>query len=158
MADTTEMQRDFFSRGANHRDTEITEARHDRREIPDRLNRLCGRAIGAAIEVHRHLGPGFLESTYEEALALEFRLRSIKFERQAALPVLYKGQTVADQRVDLLVEGELVLELKAVERLLPIHAAQLLAYLKAGSFQVGLLINFNVHLLKEGIKRYLWDL
>ena len=122
------------------------------------INPVSSRTIGAAIEVHRHLGPGFLEAAYEEALTVELGLRSLWFDRQAALPVIYKGRVIADQRVDLIVEGVLVLELKAVESLLPIHAAQLLSYLKAGAFQVGLLINFNVPLLKDGIRRLLWDL
>ena len=142
----------------NHRDAEPTEAGGQKRQIPVRLNRLCESTIGAAIEVHRHLGPGFLESAYEAALELELRSRSIRFERQVALPIVYKGHAVADYRLDVVVEGELVLELKAVESLLPIHTAQLLSYLKAGAFQVGLLINFNVPLLKHGIRRLLWDL
>lgn len=152
------MDREFLGRRTNHRDAEATEIGGGRRQIPEHLNRLCERTIGAAIEVHRHLGPGFLEAAYEEALTIELGLRSLVFDRQAALPVVYKGRVVADQRVDLIVEGVLVLELKAVESLLPIHGAQLLSYLKAGAFQVGLLVNFNVPLLKDGIRRLLWDL
>ena len=151
------MRPDFLGRETNHRDTEATEY-GGRKQIPERLNALCKGTIGAAIEVHRHLGPGYLESAYEEALAVELGLRSIRFERQVRVPVVYKNLVVAEQRVDLIVEGEIVVELKAVETLLPIHAAQLLSYLKAGAFQVGLLVNFNVPLLKQGIRRLLWDL
>jgi GxxExxY protein len=156
--DTRKMSHDFLGRGSNHRDTEHTESGRQKKQIPDRLNALCHAAIGAAIEVHRHLGPGFLESVYEQALVIELGLRRIPFERQVPLPVLYKDRVVADQRIDLIVAGELVIELKAAEALPPIHGAQLISYLKAGAFQVGLLINFNVTLLKDGVRRVLWDL
>jgi GxxExxY protein len=152
------MDHDFLGRGSNHRDTEDTESRNQKRQIPDRLNELCRTTIGAAIEVHRHLGPGFLETAYEQALVVELGLRGMPFERQAPIPVTYKGHVVADYRIDLRVAGELVVELKAVETLLPIHNAQLLSYLKAGAFQVGLLINFNVAMLRDGVRRLLWDL
>ncbi|MDF1552155.1 MAG: GxxExxY protein [Deferrisomatales bacterium] len=109
--------------------------------------------IGAAIEVHRVLGPGFLESVYEEALAHEFGLRGIAFERQAPVAVNYKGHPVGEGRLDLLVGGVLIVELKAVDQLAPIHHAQLLSYLKATGLSLGLLINFKVPVLKRGIKR-----
>ena len=110
--------------------------------------------IGAAIEVHRHLGPGFLESVYEEALVVELGLQEIPFRRQVPVPVRYKGLSVAEARLDLLVGAPAPgVELKAVAALLPIHMAQLLSYLKAGSFQLGLLINFNVMTLRQGLRR-----
>ena len=118
------------------------------------LNVLSGRVLGAAIEVHRVLGPGFLEAVYEEALCHELRLRGVSFVRQAVLEVGYKGQRVGEGRVDLLVEGQLVVELKALETILPVHFAQVRSYLRATGLEVGLLINFNVTVLRAGgIKR-----
>ncbi len=117
------------------------------------LNRLSDAVIGAAIEVHRHLGPGYLEAVYDAALAIELRLRDIPFERQVAVPVLYKGYDLGEGRLDLLVGKELLVELKAVENLAPIHRAQVLSYLKATGLHLGLLINFNVPVLKSGIRR-----
>jgi GxxExxY protein len=119
-----------------------------------KINDITDSIIGAGIEVHRVLGPGLLESAYEECLCRELALRQIPFERQYALPVQYKGVKVdCGYRVDLLVRGVVVVEVKAVESLLPIHEAQLLTYLKLGGWQVGLLINFNVPMLKQGIRR-----
>jgi hypothetical protein len=110
--------------------------------------------IGAAIEVHRTLGPGLRESAYEPCLAHELTLRGLPHERQIELPIQYKGQPInAAYRIDLLVNQELVLEIKSVEALHPIHEAQLLTYLKLGRWPLGLLINFNVPDLKEGIRR-----
>ena len=110
--------------------------------------------IGAAIDVHRCLGPGLLESAYERCLSIELSQRGIPFERQIELPVYYKGHAVdCSYRIDLLVAREVVLEIKAVETLLPIHEAQLLTYLKLGGWRLGLLINFNVEVLKLGIRR-----
>jgi len=110
--------------------------------------------IGAAIEVHRLLGPGLLESAYEECLCHELYLRGISFERQVALPVSFKGILLdCGYKIDLVVEGEVVIELKTVERILPVHEAQLLTYLKLSGKHVGLLINFNVPLLARGIIR-----
>ena len=121
---------------------------------PDGLVDAFARAvIGAAIEVHRHLGPGYLESVYEEALAIEFALRDIPFERQKPVPVNYKSHTVGQARVDFLVGDSVVLELKALEILLPIHTAQVISYLKATRCAVGLLINFDVPALRDGIRR-----
>ena len=115
---------------------------------------LTGRVIGAAIEVHKQLGPGLLESAYEVCLCREFELLGIAFERQVPLPVEYKGLRLdGGYRLDLVVEGQLILELKSVEELLPLHEAQLLTYLKLSGIKVGLLINFNVPALKDGIKR-----
>ena len=110
--------------------------------------------IGAAIEVHRHLGPGLLESTYEECLCHELHLRGLDFKCQLELPVLYKGLKLdCGYRIDIIVQDEVVLELKSVERILPIHEAQLLTYLKLAGKKVGLLVNFNVPLLTQGIIR-----
>ncbi|MBN1874639.1 MAG: GxxExxY protein [Anaerolineae bacterium] len=118
------------------------------------INQLTYQIIGAAMEVHRVLGPGLLESAYEECLCKELELREFSFVRQHPLPVTYKGLHLdAGYRVDVLVDNRVVLELKAVETLHPIHEAQLLTYLKLGGWQVGLLINFNVEVLKDGIRR-----
>lgn len=119
-----------------------------------RLNALTERIIGACIEVHRHLGPGLLESAYEECLCHELSLAGLKFQRQVALPVVYKGLKLdCGYRIDVLVEGGVVVELKAVEALLPVHEAQLLTYLKLSGVSVGLLVNFHVPVLRRGIKR-----
>ena len=118
------------------------------------INDMSSRIIGAAIEVHRTLGPGLLESAYEQCLAHEFSLRRIPFERQQPLSVEYKGIHLdAGYRLDFLVSGTVVVELKAVDALLQIHQAQMLSYLKLGGWQLGLLINFHAPLLREGIKR-----
>jgi len=118
------------------------------------FNKVTEAIIGAAIEVHRTLGPGLLEAAYEECLCHELRLRGIPFERQRPLPVTYKGLDLeCGYRLDLLVHDAVVVEIKAVEALQPIHEAQLLTYLKLGGWKVGLLINFNVPILKNGIRR-----
>jgi GxxExxY protein len=122
-------------------------------EPSEALDALAHRVIGAAIEVHRELGAGFLESVYEQAPCVELNRQGIAFVRQAAVPIRYKNEPVGDARLDLLVEGALVVELKAVETLAPIHAAQVKNYLKATSHQLALLINFNVSVLKDGLKR-----
>ena len=110
--------------------------------------------IGAAIEVHRALGPGLLEGVYEECLAMELSLRGLRSERQRRLPVVYKGrQVAADLRIDLLVEDQVIVEVKAVENLIPVHSAQLLSYLRLSGKPLGLLINFNVPLLRDGVRR-----
>jgi GxxExxY protein len=110
--------------------------------------------IAAAIEVHRALGPGLLESTYEACLCHELFSKGVPFERQLILPVQYKGVNInCGFRLDLLVDRSIVVEIKAVDTLLPIHEAQLLTYLKLGGWHLGLLINFNVPLLKDGIRR-----
>lgn len=110
--------------------------------------------IGAAIEVHRELGPGLLESVYEECLSYELRFRNLTVQRQVDLPIVYKGiELSCGHRMDLVVEDAVVIELKAVEQLLPIHEAQLLTYLRLSGKRVGLLLNFNTALLRNGIKR-----
>jgi GxxExxY protein len=129
----------------NHKDTETQRTK---------LNELSNQVIGLCIEVHRELGPGLLESAYEEALAHELTLAGLKFERQRDMPLLYKGVKLdCGYRLDLIIEGELILELKAAAELQPVHYAQLLTYLKLERRSLGLLINFNVPLLKNGIRR-----
>jgi len=135
--------------GVNHKDTKDTKKRSMDTRIEDAANKV----IGAAIEVHRHLGPGYLESVYEEAMAVELTLRGIPFTRQSVFGVDYKGHAVGMGRLDLLVDGCLPVELKAAEALVPIHTAQALSYLKATKHRLVLLINFNVPVLKDGIKR-----
>jgi len=118
------------------------------------VNRITEEIIGSAIEVHRALGPGLLESAYEACLCRELGMRSMLFKQQESLPVNYKGmQLDCGYRLDLLVADQVVVEVKAVERLLPIHDAQLLTYLKLGGWKAGLLINFNESVLKKGIRR-----
>jgi GxxExxY protein len=129
----------------NHRDTESTEGEGDE---------LTHSVIGAAIEVHRALGPGLLENAYEECLCHELALRRIAFRRQVQQPVSYKGVKLdCGYRLDLLVAERLVVEVKAVEALHPIHTAQLLTYLKLSGHRVGLLLNFHAPVLKDGLKR-----
>ena len=118
------------------------------------FNELTERVIGACIEIHRALGPGLLESAYEECLCYELSQAGMKFERQKPLPVNYKDVKLdCGYRLDLVVEEKVIIVLKAVESLLPIHEAQLLTYLKLSGITLGLLINFNVAMLKQGIKR-----
>ena len=118
---------------------------------------LTHKIIGAAIEVHRQLGPGLLESAYEECLARELSIRNLSFERQKPIPVVYKGVKLeCGYRIDLLVEHRIVLELKAIEQIAPIHEAVVLTYLKLSGITVGLLINFHVAILKDWIRRYIW--
>lgn len=115
---------------------------------------LSNKIIGAAIEVHRHLGPGLLESAYEECLCREFGICNLAFERQRPLAVSYKGVNLdCGYRLDIVVERLVILELKAVVRIEPIHEAQLLTYLKLSNLKLGMLINFNAPILKQGIKR-----
>ena len=124
----------------------------ERRRFWDRTEHV----VGALIEVHRRLGPGLLESAYEACVAREFSLRGLRFERQRALPVSYKGELVdCAYRADFIVEGSILLELKVVERLLPIHVAQVITYLQLSSIPVGLLVTFNVRVLRHGLRR-LW--
>lgn len=121
------------------------------------LDLLAHDVIGAAIEVHRQLGAGFLESIYEGALCTELELRGIRFANQVPVNVLYKGRYIGESRLDLLVDNRLVVELKAVEVLHPVFTAQVISYLKAMGLPLGLLINFNVPVLKQGIRRIVWS-
>ena len=117
-------------------------------------NELTSRIICAAINVHRELGPGLLESVYETCLAAELKSKSLSFKRQAPVDLVYRGEKIeSGLRLDMLVEDDVIVELKSVERLLPIHKAQLLSYLKLSNKKCGLLINFNVELLKDGLIR-----
>ncbi len=129
----------------NHKDTE-SQRNH--------LNELSHQVIGLCIEIHRELGPGLLESAYEEALSFELRQAGLAFERQRDRPLAYKGVKLdCGYRLDFLVEHALILELKSVSEILPIHHAQLLTYLKLEQLALGLLVNFNSPILKDGIKR-----
>ncbi len=128
-------------------------ATQDRNGPGEHVDAVCHRVIGAALEVHRALGPGFLESVYEEALCVELSLRGIPFARQVPIRVAYKGSAIGEARIDILVDGCLVVELKAVESIAPIHIARVISYLKATQRPLGLLITFNVTALRHGIKR-----
>ena len=131
----------------HHRGAEGTEGKRDP---------LTQAIIGGAIEVHRSLGPGLLESAYEECLAYELKLRGLRFDRQRQLPIRYKGVALdCGYRLDFVVEGRVVLELKAVDRLIPIHEAQVLTYLRQSGVRLGLLMNFNVPILRQGIRRFI---
>ena len=134
----------------NRRNTEGTEIFE---ELGEEFNALTNQIIGAAIEAHRILGPGFLNSVYEEALCVELSTRSLRFMRQPIVAVEYKGCSVGESRLDLLVENKVVVKLKAVDALAPIHTAQTLSYLKITGKRLALLINFNVPMLKTGIRR-----
>jgi GxxExxY protein len=122
-------------------------------DLPQKLNRLSYEVIGAAIEVHRALGPGYFESTYERALSVALKLRGIAFRKQVALPLAYKGVDIGEGRIDMLIAEELVVENKAVEALSGVDVAQLISYLRATRLQLGLLISYNVTRLKDGVCR-----
>ena len=119
----------------------------------DEVNRLTEKIIGCAIEVHRELGPGLLEAAYEAALCIELADAGLKCDRQVCVPVVYKGREIGEYRLDLLVENAVIVEIKSVERQDPVHEAQLLTYLRVTGRRVGLLINFNTRMLKNGIRR-----
>jgi len=119
------------------------------------LNELSGKIVDAAVEVHRHLGPGLLESAYEACLARELTDRGVAFKRQAELPIRYKGEELdVNYKMDILVEKQIVVEIKAVEQILGVHEAQILTYMKLAGCPLGLLLNFNTKLMKNGIKRF----
>jgi len=119
-------------------------------------NQLTNEIIGSAIEVHRNLGPGLLESTYEECMTYELQERQLTIKRQIEIPVLYKGTQLEQKyRIDLLVNNQVIIELKSVNKLEPVHDAQLLTYLKLANKRYGLLLNFNVPVMKQGIRRLL---
>jgi GxxExxY protein len=123
------------------------------RETPPDVNDVARRVLDAAVEVHRHLGPGYAESVYENALTIELGLRGMRFERQACFRGDYKGHVVGEGRMDLLIERILIVELKAIDRFTEVHLSQALAYLKATGHSLALLINFNVPVLMRGVKR-----
>jgi GxxExxY protein len=143
----------------SQRETEREMNRQDAKDARGRegpgseVDALASAVVAAAVEVHRVLGPGFLESVYEDALALELNLRKISFMRQVALDVRYKGVAIATQRLDLLVAEKLVVELKATDSIAPIHVAQAISYLKATDLPLAVIINFNVAVLMRGVRR-----
>ena len=133
----------------SHRATENTET-----EL-DRINSISQGIIGCAIEVHKLLGPGLLESVYESALCVELGLAGLQYQQQVPVSVSYKGHVIGDLRLDLLVENLVVVEIKSVERIEPVFEAQILSYLKLSGKKLGLLINFNNRLVKTGIQRFI---
>ncbi len=119
------------------------------------FEKLSGEIIGSAIEVHKILGPGLLESAYEECLAYELRKKRITYERQKEIPIVYKELSIeCGYRIDLLVENSIIVELKSVEKFAPVHTAQIITYMRLANIKTGLLINFNVTVLKNGLKRF----
>lgn len=122
--------------------------------LPAEIETVGKRIIGAAIEVHRYLGPGLLESIYERALVHELNLRGMTVKQQFPITIEYKGVKIAGQRLDLLVDPGIVVELKSIESILPIHGRQVVSYLKSTGYRLGYLINFNIPVLKDGIKRF----
>lgn len=121
--------------------------------LPDEIEELVHKTIGCCIRVHRELGPGLLESTCSRAVSIELHAAGIPFEAEKHIPVTYRGRLICHHRLDLVVANKVVVEIKSVERLAPVHHAQLLNYLRVSGFRVGLLVNFNVPVLQEGIRR-----
>jgi len=121
--------------------------------LPDELESLVHETIGCCIAVHRALGPGLLEGIYSRAICLELSAAGIQFEREKTIPVIYRGELLCEHRLDFVVAGALILEVKSVEHLVPVHHSQLLNYMRLAVIRVGLLINFNVVVLQDGIKR-----
>jgi GxxExxY protein len=122
--------------------------------LPSKLEDLVTRVIGCCISVHRELGAGLLESIYSRAIDIELRTAGIPFAREVWIPVRYRGELLCRQRLDIVVGGELLIEVKAVDRLNPVHQAQILSYLRIAKLRVGLLMNFNVPVLHQGLKRF----
>jgi GxxExxY protein len=120
----------------------------------DDINQITEKIIGCAIEVHRTLGPGLLEATYEEALCIEFTDVGMKFQRQMPFPIMYKGRNLGQYRLDLLVDEQVIVEIKSVERFDSVFEAQVLTYLRVTGKRIGLLINFNSRLLRDGVKGF----
>ena len=120
----------------------------------DDINQITEKIIGCAIEVHRTLGPGLLEATYEGALCIEFTDAGMKFQRQMPFPIMYKGRNLGQYRLDLLVDEQVIVEIKSVERFDSVFEAQVLTYLRVTGKRIGLLINFNSRLLRDGVKRF----
>ena len=121
--------------------------------VPDDINVFAVATIGAALAVHRQLGPGFLESIYSKALCIELDARGLPFEREKPIEVVYRGVPIRGQRIDLIIGGQVVVEVKAVAAIEPIHVAQVVSYLRTTGLRIGLLINFHERLLKDGIRR-----
>ncbi len=125
--------------------------------VDEEVNRISGQVVDAALKIHSTLGPGLLESAYETCLEYEMSQRGFGVRRQVALPVIYEGiKLEAGYRIDLLIEGKVIVELKSVEKLMPVHEAQLLSYLRLSGCEIGLLLNFNVDRLKSGIRRLVY--
>ena len=122
-------------------------------QLDDKLEALIHRIIGCCIKVHRELGPGLLERIYRRALCIELALAGVPFELERSFPVRYRDHFLCDQRVDLIVAGQVIVELKAIERLAPVHQAQIMSYLRMSGLRVGLLMNFNVAVLPDGLRR-----
>jgi GxxExxY protein len=141
--------------GINHEATKDTKIMTLRiaSNLPEELEVLIRQTIGCCLVVHRELGPGLLEGVYSRAIALELKSRGMRFSTEKAVPVRYRGSLICHQRIDLFVDDRLVLEVKAVERLIPIHKAQVINYLRLTGARAGLLVNFNVPILKQGIQR-----
>jgi GxxExxY protein len=118
-------------------------------------NSLTDKIIGCAIEVHKNLGPGLLESVYEKAMCIELEESGLKYDCQLQLPVSYKGKEIGNHKIDILVEDSVVVELKSTDKMDPVYQAQILSYMKLGNYKLGLLINFNNKLLKDGLKRFI---
>ncbi len=150
--DTTIVEEEFVSSGRRWI-TSPPNLEHARSEPSADIDAIATDLLDAAIEVHRALGPGFLEAIYEEALCLELALRSIPFVRQSSVAVHYKGRIVGDARIDLLLADRLIVELKAIEQIAPIHVAQAMSYLKATGLPLALLVNFNAPVLLRGVRR-----
>lgn len=127
------------------------------RELPESLNHLSERIIGCAIEVHRALGPGLLERIYQEAMEHELKLQGLAFARQVPVAMRYKGIVIVGQRLDLVVENQVVVELKSVESVIDVYLAQLVGYMKAGKYPLGLVVNFNVPVLRKGVFRRIYS-
>ena len=121
--------------------------------LPDDLEELVQRTIGACIAVHEQLGPGLLEGIYVRAVAAELSSRAIRFERERSFPVYYRDAIIGHHRIDLLIDGQVVIEVKTVERFLPVHVAQVIGYLRVSRTRIGLLMNFNAEFLRSGIRR-----
>ena len=132
-------------------------SKHPLREPSKETDEIAHKLIGALIEVHRKLGPGFIEKIYEEAVCLELKKRDIAYERQVVVNVFYDGSIIGEGRIDLLIEKKIILELKAVESISPVHQAQIMSYLRMTNLELGLLVNFNVAVLKNGIKRVVFS-
>lgn len=154
------MENKEFSKELEKKDTTVYHEGHERNEENNNKNNvkfdeLSNKFIGLAIEVHRELGPGLLESTYKHCLAYELSHAKINFKAEAELPVKYKNlQISCGYRIDLLIDNQLIVELKSVDKIHPIHEAQILTYMKLSKIKIGLLVNFNENTLKNGIKRF----
>jgi GxxExxY protein len=119
----------------------------------EKLNAITEKIIGCAIEVHKTIGPGLLESIYEKALCYELAQKSLSYKTQVTIPIIYKGSSLGEHRLDLVVEDAIIVELKAVDKVMPVYEAQLLSYLRLTNMKLGLLINFNMEVLRRGLKR-----